>query len=152
MATIMMPRIFRKIFASAKLTLVLVTLVSLFVFGNSMIAVTATVASPENPENSTQNPPTQCRLVAGFSLPNVDDGSMNKGDTPNSEHCLYFTVPAIAGTYSIGDNRPETPVIETRMAPRPVLKKTFCATTTASISAHKAREFTLVGAKPSGTS
>lgn len=133
----------------AKVAVVLVTLIALFIFGNSMIVVT----SDKFDQNDTvQHRPTQCRLVAGISLPKSGGGSMEKGAPIKSSQSIYFTVPALAATYSLDETRPNTPVIETKSAPRLDLKHCFLSTTTASISASKAREFTLVGAKPSGTS
>ncbi len=133
----------------AKATVVLVTLIALFIFGNSMIMVTS---DKVDKDDTARHRPTECRLVAGISIPKTGGGSMEKGAPVKTGQSIYFTVPAIAATYSLDDTRPETPVIETKSAPRMDLKHCILSTTTASISASKAREFTLVGAKPSGTS
>jgi len=133
----------------AKIAVVTVTLIALFILGNSVIAVTS--HHYEN-NDTAQEVPTQCRLVAGISIPERGDGSMDKGDPINSGESLYFTVPAVAASYNIDETRPVTPVIETKSAPLLDLRRCVLSTTAASISASKAREFTLVGAKPSGTS
>lgn len=134
---------------SARVLVITITLIALFVFGNSMIAVTS-MAQTE--EGQTQSAPTQCRLVAGVSLPESSDGSMSKGKPVGGEHSLYFSIPAVAPAYNLDDTRPDGIVIETKSAPKVGFNQRLTVTTTASISASKAREFTLVGAKPSGTS
>jgi hypothetical protein len=133
----------------AKMALVLVTLIALIIFGNSMIMVTSNKCDKDD---TAGHQPAQCRLVAGISLPKTGGGSMEKGNPVNPGQSTYFTVPALAASYNLDDSRPETPVIETKSAPRFDLKHCLLSTTTAAISASKAREFTLVGAKPSGTS
>jgi hypothetical protein len=89
--------------------------------------------------------------IANTPLP-ISDGSVSANGATRPEEVYFYTTPAVVGAFSVDTDRPDSEAVtlfSSAKATYPVLSP---HTTTASISARKAMEFTLVGAKPSGTS
>jgi len=126
-----------------------ISLLAMMLLGSSFIAITA---SEQVQADDAGHLTTQCRLVARPSLTDQQSRSMAKDESREGERTLLLTVPAVVYFSHSDDSKPVTPVIELKTAPLTDLKHPVTLTTAASISARKAREFTLVGAKPSGTS
>ena len=95
---------------------------------------------------------SECRLIAGINIGDDSGGSMTKNESSGSGKTVILTIPAIVSIGNHIDPRPITPVIELKTCPKTDLHHSETYTTTAFISPKKASEFTLVGARPSGTS
>ncbi|SYZ72008.1 hypothetical protein TRIP_C20123 [Candidatus Zixiibacteriota bacterium] len=89
--------------------------------------------------------------IAGAVAPWADDGMVANGTGCPAEPA-FFTVPAVVGAFGIDTNRPGSEAVTHFSSDQSGPKAFTPRTTTASISAKKAMEFTLIGAKPSGTS
>jgi hypothetical protein len=129
-----------KLVSGAQSIAVVITLTAVLVFG-SIIVTAGTTRSA-----SDENPRTFCRIF----IPG-GDGSMSTTDTPESNLNNLLSIPAVVAGSTLDNHRPQQkPILftEYQASCRPVA---LHRTTVASISSRKALEFTLVGAKPSGT-
>lgn len=90
----------------------------------------------------------------GASASNVPCGNVaitENGDT-DAGPIYFLTSPAVIGGCGVDSSRPDGRSIACKSSSDFKLNFQHELTTTAVISPHKAEEFTLVGAKPSGTS
>jgi len=78
--------------------------------------------------------------------------SYDESEPAGPEMIFFLTVPAVVGSYSLDDNCPAPKAVGGKAFEDIKFRRFDALTTTASISPEKACEFTLVGAKPSGTS
>ncbi len=78
--------------------------------------------------------------------------SYEENEPRSTEMIFFLTVPAVVGSYSLDDNCPAPKALSGKAFEDVKFRRFDALTTTASISPEKACEFTLVGAKPSGTS
>lgn len=103
---------------------------------------------PVGSENSQE-----CRMFAGVTWPSDGGGSMTKSDSPHSSRTFILTVPAVTSpTNNSDDFRPHTNVIELKMALISDRHDADIISAAGSFSPWKSREFTLVAARPMGTS
>jgi hypothetical protein len=79
-------------------------------------------------------------------------GEMADGEPLNSGKVYFLSVPAVVGGCSLDSNRPASRAVSGRIFEYINFGQFKTLTTTALISPKKACEFTLIGAKPSGTS
>jgi hypothetical protein len=91
------------------------------------------------------------RAILRVSLPG-DEGSMEKSEPAETGKSIFLTIPAVVGGQSLDSKRPDSKIIEYKAPQKSDFSRFDHLTTAASISSKKAMEFTLVGAKPSGTS
>jgi hypothetical protein len=89
-------------------------------------------------------------IISSVIFPDVD-GSMEKNESQGSEKSIFFTIQAIISGQNLDNSRPDSKSIESQAYQDFNLQRIHVATTTAAISSKKAAEFTLLGAKPSGT-
>jgi hypothetical protein len=108
-------------------------------------AVSITIGLPEG--NCEDCP----RAIVRISLPG-DEGSMEKSEPADPGKSIFLTIPAVVGGQSLDSKRPDSKIIEYKVPRNHDFSRFDHLTTAASISSKKAMEFTLVGAKPSGTS
>jgi hypothetical protein len=119
---------------------ILVCLTVVFLFGCSSIIVGITQMENESSRTAF------CRIL----LP-LECGSMEKTERPGEGKTFFLTVPALVNFQNPDQVRPNVKSLEfTSQFVVPRNKQNTCSTT-ASVSEKKAHEFTLVGAKPSGT-
>ena len=97
------------------------------------------------------NPSDSTRPGARAVAPWADNG-MTANGSAFPEESPFFNAPAVVGTFSIDTSRPGSEAITHFTSDNTGLRSFSPRTTAASISAKKALEFTLIGAKPSGTS
>jgi hypothetical protein len=119
---------------------VVVTLTAVLLFG-SIIVTAGTMRSA-----SDENPRTFCRIF----IPG-GDGSMSTTDTPESNLNYLLSIPAVVAGPTLDNHRPAQKPIQFTEYQKTCRPVAMHRTTVASISSRKALEFTLVGAKPSGT-
>lgn len=79
-------------------------------------------------------------------------GSMAKGSATSSGKVFHITIPAVVSGGGLDKRLPIQKIIEIRTSPRIIHGDGALLSTAVTICPHKAREFTLIGAKPSGTS
>jgi hypothetical protein len=79
-------------------------------------------------------------------------GSMDKNEPIGGEKSMFLSIPAVIGGPNPDNNRPDTKAIGFVITRNVDTNCRSTLTTTAFISPKKAHEFTLIGAKPSGTS
>ncbi|UCD93690.1 MAG: hypothetical protein JSU69_07930 [Candidatus Zixiibacteriota bacterium] len=91
------------------------------------------------------------RAILQISLPG-GEGSMEKSEPTETGKSIFLTIPAVVGGQSLDSRRPDSKIIEYKVPHKSDFSRFDHLTTAASISSKKAMEFTLVGAKPSGTS
>lgn len=80
------------------------------------------------------------------------DGAMAKGSASAPGKVFYITIPAVLSGDGPGKRLPIQKIIEIRTSPRIIHGQDALLYTAVTVCPHKAREFTLIGAKPSGTS
>ena len=81
-----------------------------------------------------------------------DQGSMVKNEPLSSGKSSFLSIPAVVGVQNYENLRPNSRIIEYRSPYSAALNRLVYLSKAALISPEKALEFTLVGAKPSGTS
>ncbi len=123
-------------------------LITLLFVGSASISIA--VSGAETNADSQTTKTGQC-YISTFMLPD-DDGSMEKNESSGSEKSIYFIIQAVVGAQNFDNIRPNLKIIESRSYQDFNSVQVHILTTAASISPEKAIEFTLVGAKPSGTS
>jgi hypothetical protein len=130
-------------------SLVIVTgLLAMLFVGSASIGI---AISREDVDTDTQPVKTGQCYISTFKLAD-DDGSMNKNEKSGSENSIFFIIQAVISGQNFDNIRPNLKLIESRTYHDFNLNPIHILTTAASISPEKAVEFTLVGAKPSGTS
>lgn len=87
----------------------------------------------------------------GAAAPLGGDYGMTSGDAREEGTAVYLNMPAVIGGSNIDTSRPDTRAELLRFSLKFDLAYNDLLTTAAVISPEKASEFTLVGAKPSGT-
>lgn len=127
--------------AAVKSLTVLVGLMALSLFGTAFIAV----------GTSGQDKADEGAIFAVIFIPG-DAGSMDKNESSGSSKSFFLSIPAVIGVQNLDCKRPDLKIIALNTPPNGDVSRFGHLTTTASISSRKALEFTLVGAKPSGTS
>jgi hypothetical protein len=123
-------------------------LISLLFVGSASIGIAVMKADKQV---GPQAPKTGRCYISTFKLSD-GDGSMKKNEASNSEKSIFFLIQAVVGGQNFDNIRPIQKIIESRSYHDLVSAPVHIQTTAASISPQKALEFTLVGAKPSGTS
>jgi len=81
-----------------------------------------------------------------------NSGSMEKNEPIGSDKLKYLNVPAVVGGTNLDNSRPNLKVLGFKNLRTVQLNRRLVFSSLSSISPEKALEFTLVGAKPSGTS
>jgi hypothetical protein len=138
----------RQINTFARSLVIAIGLITLLFIGSASISIA--VSKVEANGDSPATRAGQC-YISTFMLPD-DDGSMEKNESSESEKSIYFIIQAVISAQNFDNIRPNLKLIESRSYQDLNPDKIHILTTTASISTQKAIEFTLVGAKPSGTS
>ncbi len=138
----------RQINTFARSLVIATGLVTLLFVGSASISIA--VSGAEANSDSSAPRAGQC-YISTFMLPD-DDGSMEKNESSGSEKSVYFIIQAVVGAQNFDNIRPNLKIIESRSYQDFDPDQVHILTTAASISPEKAIEFTLVGAKPSGTS
>jgi hypothetical protein len=139
----------RKQISTLARSLVIVTgLISLLFVGSTSVGIAITRVDAKV---STPAAPTGTCYISTFKLSD-DDGSMKKNEAPGSEKSVFFIIQAVVSAQNFDNIRPNLKIIESRSYHDLISAPIHIQTTTASISPRKGLEFTLVGAKPSGTS
>jgi len=123
-------------------------LISLIFVGSVSIGIAVSKAEFDT---DSQTPKTGHCYISTFKLPD-DDGSMKKNEPSGSEKSVFFIIQAVVSAQNFDNIRPDLKIIESRTYQDSDPEPVHILTTAASISPKKAVEFTLMGAKPSGTS
>jgi len=110
---------------------------------SSSLLIVVTAPDPDNQEEHT--------AIANIIFPDAT-GSMEKNEPFSPGKSSILAIPAVVVIQNYENLRPESRVIEYKSIQQSDDSRFDNLTTTASISPEKALEFTLVGAKPSGTS
>lgn len=137
-----------KVFSLARSIIIAVALISITLSGSSLITIRSLdFEKSDNQKNSA----TDFRLFLDVNFP--VGGNTVAGHLPfGSGKAIFYTIPAVFSLYNQNESRPITKITELRPNRNINLHSKERLTTAASISPEKAQEFTLVGAKPSGTS
>jgi len=114
---------------------------ALIFFGSALI----TVGTIEFNKSDSQTAFTEILIP-------VNSGSMAKNEHRDSERSMTLSMPALLVAQTLETVKPHCRIIEYKSLRSTEFSRYMRLTTTASISPEKALEFTLVGAKPSGTS
>lgn len=103
---------------------------------------------------STVDSGAKIETQPAFISISISDGtdSMEKNEPIGDEKSMFLSIPAVIGGPNLDNNRPDTKAIGFVISPSVGTSCRLTLTTTAFISPKKAHEFTLIGAKPSGTS
>ncbi len=80
------------------------------------------------------------------------DGSMATSESSSSGKVFHITIPALVSGGGLDKRFPVQKIIEIRTSPRIIRGQFEHFSSAITVCPHKAREFTLIGAKPSGTS
>ncbi|MBN2227882.1 MAG: hypothetical protein JW763_11035 [candidate division Zixibacteria bacterium] len=135
-----------KVEVSARGLMITACLLSMLLFG-SALDIVVRVTADQSSDESTHS----YQVLAEIRIP-TDHGEMAGHSSASTEKAFYITIPATLGNGGVDNHKPILKAIPhritTRAASRPVVELIAAA----EISSHKTREFTLVGAKPSGTS
>lgn len=137
-----------KILASARIIIIAVALISITLSGSSLITIR--VFDPDKTVN-LKTSETDFKLSFDVNLP-VGGNTVADRLPFGSGKAIFYTIPAVFSLYNLNESRPITKITELRPNRKIDLHFYERLTTAASISPEKAQEFTLVGAKPSGTS
>lgn len=137
-----------KVLTLVRAVVIIVALLSLTVSGSSMIIIKS--QDSEQAANLKTSAGNQ-RLSLDVNLP-VGGNTVADHIPFGTGKAVFYTIPAVFSLYNLNESRPTTKITELRPSRNINLHFYERLTTAASISPKKAREFTLVGAKPSGTS
>lgn len=124
----------------AESAVVTLTLLAILVF-SSVYVIAGSTANDKDSERHAY-----CRVV----IPGTD-GSMTTTEPLQSPNSMFITIPAVIGGQSVDDHRPIQKRIEFSHIRSSYDRPEWPVIAAVEISSMKAREFTLVGAKPSGT-
>ena len=128
--------------------MVTISLLAIIIFANSPIVVTS---SPDSNAAGSKSKLSEIHLEIASNIPSGGN-SMAKTEPIGTGRTMFLTIPAFVVVYNFNETKPNSRVIELKTSPKTTIHFIESLSTTASISAEKAMEFTLVGAKPSGTS
>ena len=137
-----------KILASARIIVIAVALISITLSGSSLITIRS--FGPEKSVNPMTSK-TDFKLSLDVNLP-VGSNTVADRLPFGTGKAIFYTIPAVFSLYNLNESRPATKITELRPSRNINLHFYERLTTAALISPKKAQEFTLVGAKPSGTS
>lgn len=126
--------------AGIRIFIISATLGAILLFGLSYVIINIPI------KEESSGPVAFCEII----LPG-DTGSMTKVEPLGSGKSLLLTIPAVIGGFNFETNRPGQSYLKFITAGSTNHGRYAHLSTTASISSKKAMEFTLVGAKPSGT-
>lgn len=138
----------RQINTFVRSLVIVIGLVSMLFVGSASIGIAVSRVDVENDSQTAKV--GQC-FISTFKLPD-DDGTMNKNERSSSDKSVFFVIQAVVNGQNLDNIRPNLKMIESLSYHDFDLTPEHISTTAASISPEKAIEFTLVGAKPSGTS
>jgi len=134
--------------AGVQSLMVTVSLLAIIVFANSSIVVTS---ASDSSTTGNKSELSEIHLKIASNIPSGGN-SMTKTEPIGTGRMMFLTIPAFVVVYNVNETKPNSRVIELKTSPKTTIHFVESLSTTASISAEKAMEFTLVGAKPSGTS
>jgi hypothetical protein len=137
-----------QVYKLARFLVIAVALISITLSGSSLI----TIRSLDS--NKTTHSPfsaTDFRISLDVNLP-VGGNTVADHLPFGQGKAIFYTIPAVFSVYNLNESRPITKTTSLRPNRNINLYSHERLTTAASISPEKAQEFTLVGAKPSGTS
>ena len=120
---------------------VLAGITAIFLFGFAYVIVGQSV----NERGS--EPSAFCKIY----IPN-SDGSMSHSAPIDSGKSFFLSIPAIILGHNLDSGRPFVKSLKCTAVGRMDLGRFIRLSTAALVSSRKALEFTLIGAKPSGTS
>lgn len=137
-----------KVITLARATVIAIALLSIILSGSSLITIRS--LDSEKLANLI-TPQAEFKLSLDVNLP-VGSNAVADRLPFGSGKAIYYSIPAVFSLYNLNEPRPITKATELRPSRNICLHSYERLTTAASISPKKAEEFTLVGAKPSGTS
>lgn len=118
----------------------LAAIIAVLLFGFSIVIVGFSSNGQEKGQSA------YCKVIFPTEV-----GSMNKTEPDNDDRSMFLIVPAVINASNIEHIKPPTKAQEFSKIRKIKLGRYLKWSTTTSISSKKAMEFTLVGAKPSGT-
>ncbi len=132
----------------ARVIIIAVALMSITLSGSSLITIRSL-----NSENAATpiNSKTEIKLSLDVNLP-VGGNSVADRLPFGTGKAIFYTIPAVFSLYNLNESRPVTKSTELRPSRNIYLHSYDRLTSAVSIASEKAHEFTLIGAKPSGTS
>jgi len=122
------------------------SLLAVLLFGSALDIVVLVTA-----DQTTDEPTHSYQVLAEIRIP-TDHGEMADRSPESADKAFYITIPAMPGSGGLDNHKPILKAIPHRITSQVANRPMVMLMTAANISSHKAREFTLVGAKPSGTS
>ena len=132
----------------ARVMVISLALMAIILSGSSLITI-----NPLDSEKSANMEPSQSDFILSLDVNLPIGGNAVADHHPfGSGKAIYYTIPAVFSLYNQNESRPITKITELRPNRNINFHSYERLTTAASISPEKAQEFTLVGAKPSGTS
>ncbi|MCP4706135.1 MAG: hypothetical protein GY865_16165 [candidate division Zixibacteria bacterium] len=137
-----------KVLMLARVVVIAVALLSITLSGSSLITIRS--LDSDKSSNPVASQP-DFRLSLDVNLPVGSNGVTDRQPFGNGK-AIFYTIPAVFSLYNLNESRPITKITELQPGQNINLHLYERLTTAASISPKKAHEFTLVGAKPSGTS
>lgn len=137
-----------KLFESARILVIAIALIAITLSGSSFITIRSAGVDKADPSKNIR---ANIQLSFDLKLPAGGDTVTDK-EPHSSGKAIYLTIPAVVSVFNLNEARPVTTVTELRPVQNLDPHHYERLTTAASISPEKAHEFTLVGAKPSGTS
>jgi len=132
----------------ARSIVIVVALLSITLSGSSLITIKSLDSDRSTKPITSQN---DFKLSLDVNLP-VGGNTVADRLPFGPGKAIFYTIPAVFSLYNLNETRPITKSTELRPSRNINLHSNVRLTTAASISPEKAQEFTLVGAKPSGTS
>jgi len=130
----------------ARLSVISVALMAIMLSGSSLITVKSVTQTNTDGTNKTAH-----LLSFDMNIP-IAGNTMADCEPFGTGKTYYYSLPAVISLNNFNDTRPITKIIELRPNRNSDIHISERLSTAASISPKKAQEFTLVGAKPSGTS
>ncbi len=126
--------------AGIRVFIISASLGAILLFGFSYVVVNTSM------EDESSGPIASCEIIIPGGT-----GSMTKVEPFGTGKSLLLTIPAVIGGFNLETNRPGQSFLKFITAGSENPGRYANLSTTASISSKKALEFTLIGAKPSGT-
>ncbi|UCD17805.1 MAG: hypothetical protein JSV44_02565 [Candidatus Zixiibacteriota bacterium] len=121
-------------------------LLALLLFGSALNIVVQVCSGQAEEERSHSY-----QILSATWIP-AENGSMATDEPVGTGKTFYITIPALMGGGGFDYHKPALKAVLHRIAHEVNPNRHAALTTTAAISSKKAHEFTLVGARPSGTS
>ncbi|GEM_PF-2425859 len=132
----------RQDISEAVKSLLVVAGLLVIIFSSSLLVI---ITAPE-PDKKTNH-----EAIANIIFPG-SQGSMVKNEPFSSGKLSFLSIPAVVSVQNYENLRPESRIIEYKSLYNAGIGRLVYLSKAALISPEKALEFTLVGAKPSGTS